>query len=386
MPWVKKKAHELFPQLNEKQLKYAAVFYEAQHNDARTCIAIAMTAAEKGAKIANYVEMKEAIHDENGVVIGIHAVDRVKNEKFEIYSKNVVFAGGPFTDKLRELEHGDSKEKMAEAVRGASGSHVVLPGYYSPNGMGLLDYNTSDGRFLFFLPWQNHTLVGTTDRKVAAETLPTPPEQEIQWILKECETYLSKDIKVRRSDVLSSWRGWRPLAADPNAPPGAPASRDHVISYNPKSGITFIAGGKWTTWREMAQDVVDRVLDKSHGEDCTTLDIKLHGGEGYTNMLPVQLIQTHGMSNETANHLSKTYGARAWEVCEFSKPTNKRWPRFGVELAPLYPYIEAEVVFACKEYACTIEDVLSRRTRLAFLNKGSFFCVYVSFFPGKNTL
>jgi len=371
----KKKAHDLFPQLNEKQLKYAAVFYEAQHNDARTCIAIAMTAAEKGANIANYVEMTGTIHDDHNKVIGIQALDRIKNESFQIYAKNVVFAGGPFTDGLRKMEHSNKKKTteekdggMKQAVRGGSGSHIVLPGYYCPGGMGLLDYNTSDGRFLFFLPWQNHTLVGTTDRKIPAETLPTPPEAEIQWILKECEKYLSKDLKVRRSDVLSSWRGWRPLAVDPNAKPGAPASRDHVISVNPDTGITFIAGGKWTTWREMAQDVIDRVLKDKSGT-CTTLDIKLHGGDGYTTSLPIQLIQQHGMSKETAEHLANTYGTRAWEVCEYSKPTNKRWPRFGVELTPLYPYIEAEVVFACKEYACTIEDVLSRRTRLAFLNK-----------------
>jgi len=378
----KQTAHDLFPQLNEKQLKYAAVFYEAQHNDARTCIAIAMTAAQKGANIANYVEMTGTIFDTNQKVIGIKALDRITNTPFHIYSNNVVFAGGPFTDSLRTMEHnnnndaktdnkGKGKQEMKQAVRGGSGSHIVLPGYYCPNGMGLLDYNTSDGRFLFFLPWQNHTLVGTTDRKIPAETLPTPPESEIRWILKECEKYLSKDLRVRRSDVLSSWRGWRPLAVDPNAKPGAPASRDHVISVNPTTGITFIAGGKWTTWREMAQDVIDRVYDKK-GESagtCTTLDIKLHGGEGYTTSLPIQLIQQHGMSEEVAKHLSKTYGSRAWEVCEYSKPTNKMWPRFGVELTPLFPYIEAEVVFACKEYACTIEDVLSRRTRLAFLNK-----------------
>lgn len=277
----KKKAGQMFPQLNEKKLKYAQVFYEAQHNDARTNIAIAMSAAEKGANISNYVEMTGIIRNENDEIIGINAVDRIRNEKFTVYAKNIIFAGGPFTDKLREFEHKDEDGEMPEAVRGASGSHVVLPGYYTPNGMGLLDYNTTDGRFLFLLPWQNHTLVGTTDAKSAADTLPTPTEKEIKWILKECETYLSKDLHVRRSDVMSAWKGWRPLAADPNAPPGAPASRDHVISTNAKTGITFIAGGKWTTWREMAEEAVDSVLGEG-APKCETLGIKLHGGEGCT--------------------------------------------------------------------------------------------------------
>lgn len=361
----KRKSKEVFPQLSDRKINYCAVFYEAQHNDSRTNLAIAMSAAEYGADISNYVEMIDTIKDEQGKVVGIKALDRMKNKEFDVYSKKVIFAGGPFTDSLREMEEGT---EMKPAVNGASGTHVVLPGYYCPKNIGLLDYNTSDGRFLFFVPWENHTLVGTTDTKCAAETLPTPPEDEVKWILDECGKYLSKDLRVRRSDVLSAWRGWRPLAADPHAPPGAPASRDHVISENPQTGVIFIAGGKWTTWREMAEEVVDKVVGES-GPKSKTLDIKLFGGEGYSDNLSIQLIQKHGMSNDTAKMLAKTYGDRAWEVCELSEASNKTWPRFGVPIAPNYPYISAEVRYACKEYACTIEDILSRRTRLAFLNK-----------------
>jgi glycerol-3-phosphate dehydrogenase len=361
----KRKSKEVFPQLSDRKINYCAVFYEAQHNDSRTNLAIAMSAAEYGADISNYVEMIDTIKNEKGVVVGIKALDRMSNREFDVYSKKVIFAGGPFTDSLRELEKDDS---MKPAVSGASGTHLVLPGYYCPKNIGLLDYNTSDGRFLFFVPWENHTLVGTTDTKCAVETLPTPPENEVKWILDECGKYLSKDLRVRRSDVLSAWRGWRPLAADPHAPPGAPVSRDHIISENPETGVIFIAGGKWTTWREMAEEVVDRVVGEN-GPKSKTLDIKLFGGEGYSDNLSIQLIQKHGMSNDTAKMLAKTYGGRAWEVCELSETSNQVWPRFGVPLAPNYPYITAEVRYACKEYACTIEDVLSRRTRLAFLNK-----------------
>jgi len=110
-------------------------------------------------------------------------------------------------------------------------------------------------------------------------TLPLAPEDDIEWLLKESSKYLTPDLSFRRSDVLSAWRGWRPLAVDPHAAPGAPASRDHVISESPESGVIFIAGGKWTTWREMAEEVVDRVVGKT-GPRCRTLDIKLFGGEG----------------------------------------------------------------------------------------------------------
>lgn len=200
-----KESRTKFPQLNDKDIKYCAVFYEGQHNDARTNLAIALSAAEKGADIANYVEMTEGIFAEDGKVVGVKATDRVTGNTLEIYAKHIIFAGGPFTDALRQKEDGTSRP-VKTAVQGASGTHIVLPGYYAPSDMGLLDYKTSDGRFLFFLPWQGSVIVGTTDKKGPAETLPYPPEEEIQWLLKECEKYLSKDLKVRRSDVLSAWR------------------------------------------------------------------------------------------------------------------------------------------------------------------------------------
>ncbi len=131
---------------------------------------------------------------------------------------------------------------------------------------------------MFILPWQNRTLIGTTDVKGPAETLPSPPEQEIQWLLNEGSKYLN--VELRRSDVLSAWRGWRPLAADPHAAPDAPASRDHVISENPRSGTLFVAGGKWTTWREMAEQVIDRIVGHKVGPRCHTLTIPLFGADG----------------------------------------------------------------------------------------------------------
>lgn len=377
-----KKAKEIFPQLRDRDIKYCAVFYEAQHNDARTNICIAMSAAEHGANIANYVEMVEIIreNDESDKAVGIKAKDRMTNETFEIYANKIIFAGGPFTDNMRRLEEKKAadetttpKENFKPAISSAAGTHIVLPGYYCPNDMGLLDYNTSDGRFLFFLPWLKHTLVGTTDVKGAAKTSPNAPEDEVQWLLNECGKYLSSDLQVRRSDVLSAWRGWRPLATDPQAGPDDPVSRDHVISENPKTGIIFIAGGKWTTWREMAEEVIDKALGDVAKGTSNTLDLTLYGGKNYSPNLPIQLIQKHGLAEETAFHLARTYGSHSHDVCNVSNPTNTSWRRFGVPLTENdhdhYPYIEAEVIYACREYACTIEDILSRRTRLAFLNK-----------------
>lgn len=353
----KKRAKEVFPTLDAETLKYCAVFYEAEHNDSRTNLAIALTAAQKGAAVANYVEMVDLIK-EDGKVVGAVVSDKMTGKTFSIRAKKVIFAGGPFTDELRRKESDDVKR----AVRAASGSHIVLPGYLLPDRMGMLDYNTSDGRFLFIIPWLGHTLIGTTDRKSDAETLQNPPENEIEWLLNEGQKYLDPKVRVDRSHVLSAWRGWRPLAADPHAPPDAPVSRDHVISENPETGVLFIAGGKWTTWREMAEEIVDRVVGKS-GPGSKTLDIPLYGADGYSDTLSVELIQKYGIDRDVAENLAKTYGGRVWEVCKhFSKGGPER-------LVAGYPYIDAEVAFACQEYACTVEDVVSRRTRLAYLNK-----------------
>lgn len=367
----KKAANDKFPQLS-RAIKYASVFYEGQHNDARTNTTIALTAAAKGAHIANYVEVVGMLKDGTGKVVGVRARDHQAPEgvdpEFDIHAKSVVLCGGPFTDPLRALEDADSKP----AVSGAAGTHIVLPGYYCPRDMGLLDINTSDGRFLFFLPWLGSTIVGTTDRKGTPTSDPAPPEDEIQWILNEVSKYLSPDLRVRRTDVLSAWQGWRPLATDPNAPPGAPASRDHIISTNPATGVTFITGGKWTTYREMAEDVIDRVVkDKGfkHAGPCVTMKTPLLGAEGYDNTLPVRLIQHYGIGEDVANHLCKTYGTHAWDVCERTRPTGLRWPRFGKLLVDGYPYIESEVKIAVTEYCRTVTDVLTLRTRLAFLNK-----------------
>jgi len=319
--------------------------------------------------VANYVEMIGLLQDpETGRATGVTCRDNLTGRTFNVKAKAIVFAGGPFTDQLRTMENPDSKP----AVNASAGTHIVLPGYYCPAGIGMLDINTSDGRFLFFLPWEGHTVVGTTDRKGPAVSTPQPPEEEINWILREVEKYLSSDLRVRRADVLSAWQGFRPLASDPHAEPGSPVSRDHIVSTNPATGVTFITGGKWTTYRHMAEDVIDKVVDlhKLEAGPCVTDKKRLRGGDGYNRNVPVQLVQEFGVSEEVAKHLARTYGMHAFDVCRLTKPTGKTWPRFGDTLLEGFPYLECEIEYACKnEMVVTLKDMLTLRMRLAFLNK-----------------
>jgi len=371
---TKKETEAKFPQLGveKKGIKFCAVLHEAQHNDARTNLAIALTAASNGADILNHSEVVEFIKDASGVVTGAKVQDRLSGDSFVVHAKSVIIAGGPYTDGIRRMEV-DAGEETAPAVQGGPGVHVVLPAYMCPRDMGLLDYNTSDGRFLFFLPWQGGTIVGTTDKKSDAETEHNPPEDEIQWIVNESCKYLDASVRVRRTDVLSAWRGWRPLAKDPHAAPGAPESRDHIISENPHTGTFFIAGGKWTTWREMAEDAVNKVV-AARGlpaqSPCDTLTYGLHGAQGYSRHLNCNLSQIHGVSEDVAQHLAHTYGGFAHDVCRGAMPTGKQWPKHGIAIQEGYPYTECEVRYSVRnEWAVTLKDMVTLRTRLAYLNK-----------------
>jgi glycerol-3-phosphate dehydrogenase len=357
---TRRRAMRKFPQLANQQIKYCPIFYEGQHDDARTNLSIALTATEEGAKMLNYCEIIELIRNDNNKAIGVIVKNLLTNEIFEVRSKTILFCGGPFTDELRKLEDKNVKN----AVNGAGGIHIVLPSYFAPSGIGLVDMSTSDGRFLFLLPWQGHVLVGTTDHFSEACMRPEPDESEIRWLLTEASKYLSPELRLRRQDVISAWKGIRPLASDPNVDQSVDSSsisRDHVISYNKESGIVFIAGGKWTTYREMAEDAIDYLIKTSEPlqnktiQPCSTLTKHLVGFDGYTSNLHIRLIQEFGVASSVATRLARAYGGNAYEVLTIARDELGSIGR-GDRLFPGYPYIEAEVIYAVRnEFAVTAD-------------------------------
>ncbi|BFZ61741.1 mitochondrial glycerol-3-phosphate dehydrogenase [Saitoella coloradoensis] len=369
---TKKRAMEAFPMLKDKDLVGALVYYDGQHNDARMNVTLALSAVLKGAVVANHVEVTGLQKDSGsakGKITGATVRDMLTGEEFQVKAKGVINATGPFSDTLRKM---DDQETM-EIVAPSSGTHIILPGYYSPRNMGLIDPNTSDGRVVFFLPWLGNTIAGTTDAPCEVTAHPLPKEEEIDWILNEIKNYLSPDVNVRRGDVLAAWTGIRPLVKDPAAKNTESLVRNHMINVAP-SGLLTIAGGKWTTYRQMAEDTVDRAIQEYNlrptvSKESNTRRLKLIGSEGYGPTLFIQLIQQFGFETEVAQHLVESYGDRAWAVAQCCEETGKRWPVRGTRLSPLYPFLEGEVTYACKsEYAETAVDVLARRTRLAFLN------------------
>ncbi|EFX83484.1 hypothetical protein DAPPUDRAFT_187868 [Daphnia pulex] len=366
----KEKAIELFPMLRKDKLCGAIVYYDGQHNDARMNIAIALTAARLGATVANHVRVvsltKSKDSEGQEKVSGARVRDEITGKEWEVRAKCVINATGPFTDSIREMD----QQAVNKICAPSAGVHIVLPDYYSPASMGLLDPSTSDGRVIFFLPWQGLTIAGTTDTPCEVTHHPSPTEADIEFILGEIRSYLSPDIEVRRGDVLSAWSGIRPLVSDPNKPDSQSLVRNHIVHVS-DSGLVTIAGGKWTTYRSMAMETLDAAVKTCNlpaVRGSATDGLLLEGAHGWTPTMFIRLVQDFGLESEVAKHLSETYGDRAFSVAKLAALTGKRWPIVGKRLHEEFPYIDAEVRYAVREYACTAVDVIARRLRLAFLN------------------
>ncbi|KAI9124416.1 hypothetical protein K1719_004338 [Acacia pycnantha] len=374
-----KESAELFPTLaregKNRSLRGTVVYYDGQMNDSRLNVGLALTAALAGAAVLNHAEVISFLKDDAGErIIGARIRDNLSGKEFDTYAKVIVNAGGPFCDSVRKLADKDARAMISPS----SGVHIVLPDYYSPEGMGLIVPKTKDGRVVFMLPWLGRTLAGTTDSNTPIISLPEPHEDEIQFILDAISDYLN--VKVRRTDVLSAWSGIRPLAMDPSAKNTESISRDHVVCED-YPGLVTITGGKWTTYRSMAEDAVDAAIKSGKlnaPSGCVTSNLCIVGGEGwdpahftviaqqYTRMK----ISHNGkvvpgvMDTTAAKHLSHAYGIMAERVAAIAQNEN-----LGKRLAHGYPYLEAEVAYCARlEYCESAIDFIARRCRLAFLD------------------
>ena len=213
-------------------------------------------------------------------------------------------------------------------------------------------------------------MAGTTDTPCEITDRPSPHEDDVTFIINEIKSYLNSDVQVRRGDILSAWSGIRPLVSDPNKSNTQSLARNHIVHVSDNKLVT-IAGGKWTTYRSMAEETIDaavKACDLKPKNGCVTKGLLLEGGHTWTPTSFIRLVQDYGLETEVAIHLSNTYGDQAEKVAEMSSLTGKRWPVTGVRLHQEFPYLEAEVKYAVKEYARSAVDVIARRTRMSFLN------------------
>ena len=302
--------------LKSENLLGSIVYYDGMQNDARMNISMAITAARLGANVANYVEVTELIHktDEKGkqVLAGAKCLDRYTGKEFTVKARCIINATGPYTDSIRQMDD----KTTPKICQPSSGVHIILPDYYSPHNMGLIDPNTSDGRVIFFLPWQNHTMAGTTDVPCQVTDSPSPTLEEVSFIVKEIKNYLNTDVVVRRTDIMSAWSGIRPLVSDPNKKNTESLARNHIIHVSDSKLVT-IAGGKWTTYRNMAEETVDAAVKACKLESktgCVTKGLLVEGAHNWSPTSYIRLVQEFGIESEVAQHLSKTYGDQAEKV------------------------------------------------------------------------
>lgn len=342
----REEVEELLPNVRKDGLKGGVLYYDGQFDDARLALNIAQTAASHGGILINYVRVAELLKDSSGRINGVKAKDLETGESFELNAKAVVNATGVFVDEVLRMNSTEEDP----LVRPSQGVHIVLDKSFLQGDSALMIPSTEDGRVLFAVPWQNHLLVGTTDTPLDSSSLePVALEEEVDFILRTLQGYLIK--KPQRSDVLSVFAGLRPLAAQ-GKKNGATKeiSRSHKL-ITARSGLITITGGKWTTYRKMAEDTVNeaiRVANLKH-LPCITATLKIHG------------FQSNGVD---AGH-RHIYGSDASLVSELEKQR----PELANRLHPTFPYTGAEVVWAARhEMARTVEDVLARRLRILFLN------------------
>ncbi len=353
-----KKVMEAFPMITEKNLKGGVQLFDGQFDDARMNLSIILKAEECGATVVNYMEAIE-LKIEAGNIKGVLVKDHISGKTFSVSSKVVVNAAGPLSDQVRRLDPSVTKTTLV----GSIGSHIIIDGKYTPLGKGLLIPKTNDGRVLFLLPWKNSTLVGTTDISIEIARDPKPSEEEIKYLLDHIKRELG--FEVKRDQIKSCWAGIRPLVSGKQVKTSL-LFRGFKVIRDP-SGMYSILGGKWTSYRKMAEMILDEICEKiPQAKKCVTEDTLLFGGEGYFPGLSGKLCEMYGLEKDIALNLSQSYGGKAEEVIKLSQSLKDGTKR----LVEGYPYLQGEIAYGVRnEMACTALDILHRRTRLADLDR-----------------
>jgi glycerol-3-phosphate dehydrogenase len=345
------------PALSPEGLLGGVVYYDGQFDDARLLIHLAMTAADHGAALLNYCPATSLLRDSEGYINGLRARDAFTGEEFYLNARIVVNATGVFTDSIRRMADLAADPLMVTS----QGIHLVFDRSFLRGDTALMVPKTSDGRVLFVIPWHDHAVAGTTDTPVDAPTIePRPLEEEIDFVLETAGRFLTRP--PTRADVLAVFVGLRPLVKG-NGKTSA-LSRDHVIHVD-TNGLLTVTGGKWTTYRHMAEDTVDHAITLGKLPDlaCPTRNLRIHG-----------YLEAASLPTGSQEHLA-VYGTDADAIREIAlnpilDPTlNAADINLAAPLHPALPYIGAEVLWAARsEMAANVEDVLARRTRALFLN------------------
>lgn len=349
------------PALASRDLVGAVVYADGQFDDARYNIALVQTFRHAGGEALNYARVAAFEKDATGKIIAARVDDSILGREFIIRARSFVNATGPFSDSLREMAAPGIPPRMHLS----KGVHILLPLEIWSSSDALLIPKTDDGRVLFAIPWMGRLLVGTTETEVGIHDEVDVTRQDVEYLLRHLNRCLLQAVSANQ--IVSAFAGVRPLVmsgkANASRANTKTLARDHVVELDERSGLISLMGGKWTTYRAMAEDAIDAV-QKYLSAAITragTLNHALLGADGYSADYWQALTARYGVSELTARHLSEKYGAQAARVLELVRQSSEL---AGPLLAGLAP-ICAEVVFGTRdEMAMSIEDILARRIGL----------------------
>ncbi len=337
---------ESIPTLEQNGLKGGVVYHDGQFDDARMAISLALTCADYGGTVLNYMEVKGLIKDEKDLVMGVEAFDIENKINYSLKAKAVINATGVWADKIMQIDNPDAKDM----IRPSQGVHIVLDKSFLQSKHAIMIPHTSDGRVLFAVPWHNRVIVGTTDTLVDEASLePRALEEEVEFILSTAGTYLTKD--PTRADVKSIFAGLRPLAAPQGDEKSTKEiSRHHKVLIS-LSGLITLTGGKWTTYRKMGEDAIDNAILLADLPDRKSI---------------TENLMIHSYSKEVnLDDPDSVYGNEIESVKKIAQENTK----YAGLLSEGLKISKAQLVWAVrKEMARNVEDFLARRTRALFLD------------------
>ena len=333
---------ELIPNVKKSGLKGGVIYHDGQFDDARMAISLAQTAENHGATLINYFGVEDLIK-EKGIISGVIARDYIENKSYQIMAKGVINATGVFSDSITNLD----TKKRKKTIVPSQGVHIVLDKSFLAGNHAIMVPHTTDGRVLFAVPWNNYVVVGTTDTQIERANIePKALREEINFILKNAGSYMKSAPTFK--DIKSVFAGLRPLAApEKNKKATKEISRHHKVTVS-TSGLLSIVGGKWTTYRKMAEDTVNtaRSVAGLQERDCITHNLTIHGYDYSSNWKnPIHFYGTdiekiENLCNEGNSSISK---------------------KFFIS--------KNQIIWSIRnEMAMTLEDIMARRTRSLFLD------------------
>jgi glycerol-3-phosphate dehydrogenase len=338
-----KETRQRIPGIAARGLKGSVLYYDGQFDDARLALALARTAEDHGAVVLNYVRCT-ALHKTNGKITSVQVQDVETGRSLEVHARTVINATGIFVDELRSADEPSAPQMLSVS----RGTHIVVPGEVLGHENAIMVPKTKDGRIIFAIPWLGRVVIGTTDlatSKIAIE--PGHEESEIEFLIETINPYLARPIESR--DILSVFSGLRPLVSGRQVKTSK-LSREHAIEIS-ASGLITIAGGKWTTYRRMAEDTLAAAMKAGTlpARPCVTRTVRLHGACAEAEVDPSLL----------------RYGTDAADIVALWESD----PEMRGRLDPALEFTRGEVVYAARhEMARTVEDVLSRRMRALLLD------------------